>query len=104
MFVSVVVEFPEVVVCILIGVFQEFERIVEKFKLKRDDIMNFVGSTQTDSDGKVPRPIYYGGYLGGHCVVPALMKLQEYCEFHIFKEVLKSNECRLKEVGENWHP
>jgi len=87
-----------------IGIFQEFERIVEKYNLKRDDIMNFIESTQTDSNGKVPRPLYYGAYIGGHCVTPALERLQEFCEFQIFKEVLKSNERRLKEIGENWHP
>ena len=87
-----------------IGIFQEFERIIEKYNLERDDIMNFINSTQTDSKGKVPRPLYYGGYVGGHCVTPAMEKLQEFCEFQIFKEVLKSNERRLKEVGENWHP
>jgi UDP-N-acetyl-D-mannosaminuronate dehydrogenase len=87
-----------------IGIFQEFERIIEKYNLKRDDIMNFIGSTQTDSKGKVPRPLYYGGYVGGHCVTPALGMLQDFCEFQLFKEVIKSNERRLKEVGENWQP
>ncbi len=87
-----------------IGVFQEFERVIDKYHLKRDDIMNFIGSTQTDSKGTVPRPLYNGGYIGGHCVTPALKMLQEFCEFEIFEEVLKSNESRLHEVGENWRP
>ena len=85
-----------------IGTFQEFERLIEKHALKREDIMNFIGSTQTESQGKVPRPLYYGGYIGGHCVTPALRMLQEFCEFQIFSEVFKSNERRLAEVGESW--
>jgi UDP-glucose 6-dehydrogenase len=87
-----------------IGIFQEFERLIEKHKLKREDIMNFIGSTQIESRGNVPRPLYYGGYIGGHCVTPALRMLQELCEFQIFNEVLKSNKRRLAEVGEKWQP
>jgi UDP-glucose 6-dehydrogenase len=87
-----------------IGIFQEFERLIEKHALKREDIMNFIGSTQTESKGNAPRPLYYGGHIGGHCVAPALKMLQELCEFQIFSEVLKSNKRRLAEVGEKWQP
>jgi len=87
-----------------ISIFQEFDRIIDKYRLKRDDVMNFIGSTQTESKGTVPRPLYYGGYIGGHCVIPALKMLQNFCEFQIFKEVIESNESRLKEVGEKWQP
>jgi len=87
-----------------IGIFQEFERLIEKHALKREDIMNFLGSTQIESQGNVPRPLYYGGYIGGHCVTPALKMLQKLCEFQIFSEVLKSNKRRLAEVGEKWQP
>lgn len=87
-----------------IGIFQEFDRLVEKHTLKREDVMNFIGSTQRESQGRVPRPLYYGGFIGGHCVTPALKMLQEFCGFGIFREVLRSNERRLVEVGEKWQP
>lgn len=87
-----------------IGLFQEFERLIEKHNLKREDIMNFIGSTETESQGKVPRPLYYGGYIGGHCITPAMKMLQEFFQFRILSEVLKSNKRRLAEVGERWHP
>ncbi len=87
-----------------IGIFQEFECLIEKHALKRKDIMNFIGSTQTESQGNVPRPLYYGGYIGGHCVTPSLRMLQELCEFQIFSEVLKSDKERLAKVGEKWQP
>ncbi|MGD8505669.1 MAG: hypothetical protein PVF15_03285 [Candidatus Bathyarchaeota archaeon] len=87
-----------------IGMFQEFERVIQKCGLKRVDLMNFIGSTQTESQGTAPRPLYYGGYIGGHCVTPALRMLQEFCEFQIFNEVLESNKHRLAEVGEKWQP
>jgi UDP-N-acetyl-D-mannosaminuronate dehydrogenase len=81
-----------------IGVFQEFERVIEQHGLDRGTVMDFIGSTDSESMGKVPRPLYSGGYIGGHCVVPGLEKLQEHCQFQIFREVIKSNEQREKEV------
>jgi len=80
-----------------IAVFQEIERIVESHDLHYDTIKDFIRSTEIDSGGKVPRPLYYGGFIGGHCVIPAFEKLLSLHDVPLLKDVIESN---IKREGE----
>jgi hypothetical protein len=97
---------------VCIALFQEFERIVEegaaltpacaqKGKLDYRVIRDFIGSTgeEAKKGGKdVPRPLYYGGFIGGHCIIPALEKLVAAHEIPLFEAVLESNIKRGREL------
>ena len=54
---------------------QILERVVEFNELNYSDIADFIGTTETESDGKVKRDLKYGGYIGGHCVMQAVDRL-----------------------------
>lgn len=82
-----------------IGVFQEIERIIEQEGLDYEIVKDFIISTEEDSEGKVPRPLYYGGYIGGHCVIPALEKLVAKHDSHLFKATIMSNIRRARELS-----
>lgn len=81
-----------------IAIFQEIERVVESENLNYEEIKDFIFSTETDSKGKVPRPRYYGGHIGGHCVIPALEKLIAAHDSELFKSVILSNVKREREL------
>ena len=79
-----------------IAFYQELERIAEphNYNLIRD----FIESTTSESEGKVPRVIYYGGFIGGHCVVPAFEKLLALHDVPLIKAALDSNIRREREL------
>lgn len=81
-----------------IAVFQEIERIVNERNLQYGTIKQFIGSTGEESQGKVPRTLYYGGYIGGHCVVPGIEKILGEHDVPLLKAVLESNVKRFKEL------
>lgn len=81
-----------------IAIFQEFERIIEAKNLNYDEIKDFIFSTETDSAGLVPRPRYYGGHIGGHCIIPALEKIIAAHDVDLFKAVIESNVKREREL------
>lgn len=84
-----------------IAMFQEFERLVGKHKLKFDDIKQFFSLTQKESVyadpiGKIETPIMEGNVIGGTCVIPAVEMFSEFMtEFSNW--ILASNKKRKEE-------
>lgn len=58
-----------------IAYYQELERVVEKRNLSYPIIEEFIRSTPEESEGKAKRSVFYGGYIAGHCVMPAIEKV-----------------------------
>jgi len=58
-----------------IAYYQELERTVEKRNLSYSIIEEFMRSTPEESEGRAERSVFYGGYIGGHCVMPAIEKV-----------------------------
>lgn len=81
-----------------IAFFQEAERILEDRDLSWEVLEEFMKSTQVESEGKVQRSVFYGGHIGGHCVIPAIEKILPHVSVPLFWEVLKSNIHRKYEL------
>ena len=78
--------------------FQEIERICNRYNLDVSSIREFIKSTEDDSGGKVPRPVYYGGHIGGHCVISNALLLQQTFPSKFVEALLESNEKRGRET------
>jgi hypothetical protein len=67
-----------------------------------EDIKAFMRSTKVDADDHgikaFDRQILRGGFIGGHCVIPAVEKLDSVHPSLLLKSVLLSNINREKEV------
>lgn len=62
---------------LLVGWYQDLERIANNFDLDLNEIIRFYANVQ--NAGKWPRPILWVGSIGGHCIIPnARMLLQRY--------------------------
>ena len=83
-----------------IAFYQELERICEPL-LDYPIIREFIESTPTESEGKVSRTVYYGGFIGGHCVIPAFEKLLALHDVPMIKAALESNIKRERELTMN---
>lgn len=79
--------------------FQEIDRICKKYNLDVSVIKEFIKSTGDDSGGKVPRPIYYGGFIEGHCVIPNALLFQQVFPSKFIDVMLESNEKRRDELA-----
>ena len=78
--------------------FQEIDRICKKYNVDASVIKEFIKSTGDDSGGKVPRPIYYGGFIEGHCVIPNVLLLKQVFPSKFIDVLLESNEKRKDEM------
>ena len=83
---------------ICIAWFQEIERICDKYNLNVENVREFIKSTGDESGGRVPRPVYYGGHIGGHCVISNALLLQQTFPSKFIGALLESNEKRKKET------
>jgi len=77
---------------LMIAWFQEVDRICNKFNLNKEDVIEFMRSTEKESGGKHPRPIFYPDYIGGHCVVPNAKLLNQVYQSKFVETLLESNE------------
>jgi len=78
--------------------FQELQRICEKHRVSLLDIEKFIHTTTIESGGKHAKPIYTGGFIGGHCVIPAAKMLNGVYPSKFIEALLDSNERREKEA------
>jgi UDP-N-acetyl-D-mannosaminuronate dehydrogenase len=83
---------------LLISWFQEIHRICKRFNLKEEEIIEFFKTNERDSGGKHPRPVYYPGFIGGHCVIPNARLLNQMYPSPFIDVILESNEKRRKEI------
>lgn len=76
--------------------FQEIRRIIEEFDLNEEDVVEFIRSTEVESEGKNPRPVYRGGYICGHCVIPNAILLKKIYPSEFIDALLESNKKSLE--------
>lgn len=84
-----------------IAFYQEFERLinVDLFGLNAyKNIREFIESTPIESEGKAPRVVFYGGHIGGHCVIQGIEKLLAKHDIPMLQAVLESNIKREREL------
>jgi UDP-N-acetyl-D-mannosaminuronate dehydrogenase len=79
--------------------FQEIDRICKKYNLDVSAVKQFIKSTGDDSGGKVPRPVYYGGFIEGHCVIPNALLFQQAFPSKFIDILLESNEKKREELA-----
>jgi len=80
---------------IMISAWQEFHRIVMKYKADIIKIAEFIGEVhQILWD----RPIYFPGYISGHCLISNTKILNSIYPSKLFDFVLESNNKRAKEI------
>jgi len=99
---------------VALAYYQTLERFVERARIDYDIIREFIETTPEQSGGKAQRIVFYGGYIGGHCVVPALERLSVIEKASptapgdsLFRAALESNAARLVELIDhkpNHHP
>jgi UDP-N-acetyl-D-mannosaminuronate dehydrogenase len=80
---------------IMITSWQELHRIARKFGVDIGVVTEFVGEVH---EVLKDRPIYFPGYIGGHCLIPNTKILSSQYPSKLFEFVLESNERRLKEL------
>ena len=81
-----------------IAFYQEVERICKDAAMPIEVIHEFIESTVKESGGKVKRQVMYGGFIGGHCVIPAIEKIVDSYPFPMLEAVLESNRRREQEL------
>lgn len=84
-----------------IAFYQELERIAmtaAKPDERYNIIKKFIESTPKESEGKVQRSVFYGGFIGGHCVIPAIEKVLAEHDIPMLKAAIESNIKREREI------
>jgi len=80
-----------------IAFYQEVERMTTNPKALKT-IHEFIESTPIESDGKAKRVVFYGGFIGGHCVIPAIEKILAQKDIPMLRAVIDSNLKRQEEL------
>ena len=81
-----------------IAFYQELERIAYPDIGEYRVIKEFIESTPIESEGRVQRSVFYGGFIGGHCVIPAIEKVLSKHDVPMLKAALESNIRREREM------
>lgn len=84
-----------------IAFYQELERIVAEENMDYKPIREFIESTPVESEGRVSRVVFYGGHIGGHCVIQGIEKILPWHDIPLLRAVIKSNIKRESEVAFN---
>ena len=85
-----------------IAFYQELERITgDNFY---EIVKDFITSTPLESDGKARRELFYGGFIGGHCVTQAIEKILADRDVPMLRAVLDSNLKRAVELAYDEKP
>jgi len=75
------------------------ERICDKHGADFSKAVKRFSETQTiDINHKIPRPFFFPGYIGGHCVMPNIEILKKDVESEFLDAIQDSN----KKIGEKY--
>lgn len=78
---------------------QEMNRICAAYGADFDEAVTRFNATVTmDIEHKIPRPLMFPGFIGGHCLIPNIMILRQDVKSDFLEDILKSNEKRKKEL------
>ena len=80
-----------------IAFYQELERGCDLFECSV--VREFIESTPVESEGRVPRIVFYGGHIGGHCVIPGIEKILADADIPMLRAVIDSNMKRFIELA-----
>jgi UDP-N-acetyl-D-mannosaminuronate dehydrogenase len=75
--------------------FQETHRVTRHFKANFEDIMRSIGEIHRV---RLDRPIWYPGFIGGHCLIPNTELLLSAYDSKFLNLILKSNAKRKIEI------
>lgn len=79
---------------------QEMDRICDYYGADfKQSVTRFNETCTMDRDHKVPRPIMYPGFIGGHCVIPNIHILNNDIHSEFLDTILHSNELTRKKLG-----
>jgi hypothetical protein len=81
-----------------IAFYQEVERIVPEL-WDYNVVKDFIESTPVESEGKARRELFYGGYIGGHCVIQGIEKILAEKDIPMLRAVIDSNIKREVELA-----
>lgn len=81
-----------------IGFYQEIERLSENENFNYTVVSNFIKTTPEQSEGRAARTMFFGGYIGGHCVIPAIEKILAHTDIPMLRAVIDSNIKRQEEL------
>ena len=81
----------------MIACFQEMHRISRRFNADFDQIVDFLEDTHRV---RFDRPPMFPDVIGGHCLIPNTEILLEVYDSDFLRLILKSNEKRKEEIGE----
>jgi UDP-N-acetyl-D-mannosaminuronate dehydrogenase len=80
---------------------QDMDRMCDKYGANfKEAVTRFNETCTMDIEHKVPRPIMYPGFIGGHCLIPNIHILKEDIESDFLEAVLKSNELTKEKENE----
>jgi UDP-N-acetyl-D-mannosaminuronate dehydrogenase len=78
---------------------QEMNRICAAYGADFDESVTRFNATVTmDIEHKIPRPVMFPGFIGGHCLLPNIELLKKDVKSDFLDDILKSNEKRKKEL------
>lgn len=81
---------------LLIAWWQEVHRIARHFKTDLTEIVEFIAEVHRVLGD---RPVYYPGFIGGHCLVPNTRIMQRIYPWNpLWSFILESNEKRAREL------
>jgi UDP-N-acetyl-D-mannosaminuronate dehydrogenase len=79
----------------MIAMFQEMHRISKQFGVDFSDILDIFIDTHIH---RLDRPIYHPSVIGGHCLMPNIVLLNQSVNSGLFRWVEWSNELRIAEM------
>lgn len=80
---------------IMIASWQELHRIAKEYGAELVTIAEFIGEVH---EVLRDRPIYFPGFIGGHCLIPNTKVINSAHKSKLFEFVLESNELRAEEL------
>jgi hypothetical protein len=81
----------------MIVAWQEIHRLSRRYKADLTDIAEFIAEVH---EVLKDRPVFYPGYIGGHCLIPNTEILDSIDPDTIWRFILESNRRRLEEIKE----
>lgn len=78
---------------VLIAFAQELNRFAEQAGAKYDEVIGFFEEVDF-----LPRPRYFPGFIGGHCVIPNIELLRKLRESPLLNAIVQSNARRAAEL------
>ena len=78
---------------------QDMDRICDRFGADfKQAVTRFNQTCTMDINHKIPRPVMFPGFIGGHCLIPNIEILKKDIKSDFLEDILKSNELTRKKL------